>query len=151
MSCLRDGKINAKLKMVLLLVALLSIGGLEAGPSIAASTSPHWSILSESEPTYFKAGDTADAYVLIVRNDGGAPTTSGEAMTVTDTLPVGVTATKITAKGEGANSTGSPKYEMACTHVPVNGTVACTYEESAGHGRVLAGAVIVMTITVSIP
>lgn len=151
MSCLRDGKVNSKLKVVLLLVVLLSIGGVTAGPSIAASASPHWSILSESEPTYFKAGDTADAYVLIIRDDGGAPTTAGKAMTVTDTLPAGVTATKVAAKGEGANSSGSPKYELACTHVPVTGTVSCTYEEGLGHGRVLAGAVIVMTITVSIP
>jgi hypothetical protein len=151
MSCLRDGKVNSKLKVVPLLVALLSIGGVTASPSIAASASPHWSILSESEPTYFKAGDTADAYVLIIRDDGGAPTTAGEAMTVSDTLPAGVAATKVAAKGEGANSSGSPKYELACTHVAVTGTVSCTYEEGLGHGRVLAGAVIVMTITVSIP
>ena len=29
-----------------------------AAPSLAASPSPHWSIASESQPTYFKAGDS---------------------------------------------------------------------------------------------
>jgi uncharacterized repeat protein (TIGR01451 family) len=151
MSCLRDGKINSKLKVVLILAALLLISSVAVSPSIAASASPHWSIVSEAQPTYFKAGDAADAYVLIVRNDGGAGTTAGDPVSVTDTLPAGVTATEITAKGEGPNGSGSPKYGMACTHVPAAGTVGCVYEESAGHGRVLAGATLVVTITVSIP
>jgi uncharacterized repeat protein (TIGR01451 family) len=151
MSCLRDGKFNSTLKVILLLVALLSICGVTAGPSIAASVSPHWSIVSESEPTYFEAGDTADAYVLIIRNDGGGPTTAGDAVSVTDALPAGVTATKVTADGAGPNGTGSPTYELGCTPGPATQTVACIYEEGPGHGRVLAGATIVMTITVSIP
>jgi len=152
MGCLRDGASLVKIRWCIWLIATLMVaGGVEAGPSWASSASPHWSIVSESQPTYFKAGDPADAYVLIIRNDGAAPTTTGSATTVTDTLPTGVTATKVIVHGEAANSTGSPKYEMSCTHAPATGTVACAYEESAGHGRVLAGATLVMTITVSIP
>jgi uncharacterized repeat protein (TIGR01451 family) len=86
----------------------------ELAPAKAAPASPHWSILSESEPTYFRAGDTSDAYVLIVRNDGALPTTHGSVVTVTDTLPSGVTATSVSARGEAANGNGLPKYEMTC-------------------------------------
>jgi uncharacterized repeat protein (TIGR01451 family) len=70
-----------------------------AGSAKAAPASPHWSILSEAEPAYFRAGDTSDAYVLIVRNDGALPTTHGSVVTVNDTLPSGVTATCISATG----------------------------------------------------
>jgi hypothetical protein len=132
-----------------LAVAFVSCA-IEAGSSSAASASPHWSILSESEPTYFKAGDPADAYVLIVRNDGGAPTAHGSVVTVTDILPAEVTATKVTAVGEPANGTGLPKYEMACPTGPITGTVTCTYEEAPSRGRVPAGAMIVVTIRVAI-
>jgi hypothetical protein len=117
-----------------------------AVPATAAAQSPHWSILSESEPTYFKAGDTSDAYVLIVRNDGAGPTTHGSVVTVADMLPTGVTATGVSARGEAANGNGSPKYKMTCAITPVT----CTYEEDPSQGAVLAGATIVVTITVSV-
>jgi hypothetical protein len=130
-----------------LLLAVLALGAIGAAPGMAASASPHWSIGSEAEPTYFKAGDTSDAYVLIVRNDGAGPTTHGSVVSVTDTPPPGVTVTNVSARGEAANGNGSPKYVMTCTTAPVT----CTYEESASHGAVLAGTTIVVTVTVSIP
>jgi len=157
MGCLRDGATCSKAKWLSLTLAVLfaavCVGATAAS---AESASPHWGILSESEPTYFKAGDTSDAYVLIVRNDGGAATTHGSTVTVTDTLPADVTATKVTAEGEAANGSGSPRYELNCPQAPVTETVTCTYEEGvnkegAEQGRVLQGATIVMTITVSIP
>ena len=127
-----------------------------ATPAAASTTSPHWQILSQSQPTFFKAGDTSDAYVLIIRNDGGAATAHGSTVTVTDTLPAGVTATKVTASGEAANGDGLPKYAMTCPQIPVTGAVTCTYkegldEEHIEQGRILPGATIVATITVSIP
>jgi hypothetical protein len=128
--------------LVVLFALIASVGA----PSMAAAQSPHWSILSESEPTYFKAGDASDAYVLIIRNDGAAPTSHGSGVTVADTLPRGVTATGVSARGEAANGNGLPKYEMTCATVPVR----CTYEEGLSRGAVLAGATIVVTITVSI-
>ena len=152
MSCLGDGAIRLGAQGVAsLLGVLLACGGLEAVPVAAASSSPHWSIVSQSQPTFFKAGDASDAYTLIVRNDGGSATLPASTVTVTDALPSGVLATKISAHGEGPNGNGSPKYEMACPQGPVSGTVTCTYEESATHGSVLAGTTIVLTITVSVP
>jgi uncharacterized repeat protein (TIGR01451 family) len=147
----RDSTIRLKMKRVaLVLPALLALGCATPTSSLAASASPHWSIVSESQPTNFKAGDPSDAYVLIVRNNGEEPTAHGSTVTVTDTLPVGVTATKIAAEGEGANGSGTPRSEMTCPTGPVTGALTCTYEEGPERGPVLPGATIVVTITVSI-
>lgn len=157
MSCPRDGAIRPRIKwLASLLVAALALAGATAPASLAVLAAPHWSIVSESEPTFFHAGDTSDAYVLIVRDNGGSPTTHASTVTVTDTLPVGVTATKISAEGEAANGLGSPRYEMTCPHGPATGAVTCTYDEGVDEhgvdqGRILPGATIVLTITVSIP
>ncbi len=134
-----------------LLAALLVLAAIQASTANAVPASPHWSILSEAQPSYFRAGDTADAYVLIVRNNGAAPTAPGSVVTITDELPAGVTATKVAANGTAANGNGSPRYELACTAVPSTGPVSCRYEQNATHGRVLAGSMIVMTVTVAIP
>lgn len=142
---------RSRLLAMWLLAAFLFVGAVAASPSIAAPAAPHWSIVSQAQPTYFKAGDTADAYTLIVRNDGAMPTTHASTVTVTDALPAGVTATNISADGAAANGTGSPRYSMSCPEGPVTVTVACSYEEDAVHGPVLPGATIVLTITVSLP
>jgi hypothetical protein len=150
---LRDGAIRSRLgEVAMLLLVALAAGGIEGATAAAAPASPHWSILSESQPTYFQAGETSDAYVLIVRNDGGAPTTRGSVVTIADDLPQGVTATNVTAAGEAANGRG-PRYELECP--PEAEIVTCTYEEgldSEGteQGRVLSGTTIVMTIAVSV-
>ena len=140
----------AVLAVVLLALALLA-------PRTAAAAQPlaHWSILSESEPTDFVAGAATNSYVLLIRNDGAGPTTAESEVTVTDDLPAGVTATKVTAMGEGANGKGLPKYVLACPHGEVTGSVVCTYEEGLDEkgeeqGRILPGATITITIVVSI-
>jgi uncharacterized repeat protein (TIGR01451 family) len=138
-----------------LLAFVLALGGAEAQPAWAAPASPHWRILSESQPTYFKAGDPADAYVVIVHNDGGAPTAHASTVVITDTLPAGVMATKVAAEGEVANGGGALRYRLNCPTAPFTETVTCTYEEGldkAGdeQGRILQGATIVMTVTVAV-
>lgn len=88
MSCLGDGAIRFGAQGVAaLLGVLLASGSIEAATSKAAPASPHWSLVSESQPTFFKAGDASDAYVLILRNDGGEATSPGSAVTVADALP----------------------------------------------------------------
>ncbi len=133
------------------LIAVLIVGLAGASSSHASPPSPHWSIASESEPTYFKAGEASEAYALIVRNDGGIPTAKGSPVTITDSLPKGVTATKASAAGESANGTGFPNFELACSITAGAEVVTCTYEEGPTSGRVLAGATIVMTIRVAVP
>ncbi len=151
MSWFGDGALRLGAQVVVsLLGALLAFASIEAAPAIAVAPSPHWSIVSQSQPTFFNTSDASDAYVLIVRNDGGAATAHGSTVTVADTLPPGILATKIAAQGTGPNGGGSPGYEMACPEGPVAGTVTCVYEESAADGPVLAGATIVVTITVSV-
>jgi hypothetical protein len=153
MGCLCDGAIRSKLREVaMLLMAALAAGGIEASTVAAAAASPSWSILSESQPTYFQAGETPDAYVLIARDNGGAPTTHGSVVTITDDLPEGVTATSVTAEGEAANGRG-PRYALKCP--PETEIVTCTYEEGldsegTDQGRILSGSTIVVTIAVSI-
>jgi hypothetical protein len=132
----------------LLLAGALALVG--AAPSLAAPARPHWSILAESQPSYFAEEDPSAAYVLVVRNDGAAPTSQGSTVTITDRLPTGVKSTKVAARGEGANGMGSPRYEPSCESGSGTELVTCTYEEGPEHGPVLAGATIVVTITVAV-
>jgi hypothetical protein len=133
------------------LTTMLIVGMVGAAPSQASQPSPHWSILSESQPTYFKAGEASEAYVLIVRNDGGAQTTKGSPVTIVDGLPTGVTVTKALAVGESANGIGSPNFELPCSVTAGAERVICTYEEGPASGAILAGATIVVTIKVAVP
>jgi uncharacterized repeat protein (TIGR01451 family) len=136
---------------VIVLATMFLVALSDAGPSLATPPSPHWSVVSESQPTYFKAGDASEAYVLIVRNDGGAQTTEGSPVTITDRLPAGVTATKVTATGEAANGISSPTYELECPVAAGAELVTCTYEEGPASGPVSAGTTIVVTISVAVP
>jgi hypothetical protein len=133
-----------------LLATALAFAGVEPIPARATSAAPHWSIASEPEPTTFAAGAT-DAYVLIVRQDGAAPTARASTVTVTDSLPSGATAEKIAARAEAASGEASPRYTMACSPPPVTGTVACTYAETSSQARLLPGTTIVVTIAFSVP
>ena len=148
----RDGGIRLELlklsRAAWLLVAVLVLG--RASPALGQPAAPHWSIVSQAEPTFFKAGDAADAYRLVIRDDGALPTTRGSTVVVTDTLPAGVTATKVSARGEAANSSGSPEYEMTCPDAPIPEPVTCTYTDGVERGPILAGATIVVTIAVSV-
>jgi hypothetical protein len=150
MSCLGDGAVGGGAWGVIsLLAVVIALTLLEAPPANAAAA-PHWTIASESQPTFFKAGDPSDAYVLVARNDGGLPTTHGSTVTITDTLPAHVTATKITASSGPPNGAGVPIYTFACPTGPATGTIACTFEEGPTRGPILAGATITMTIVVSV-
>jgi hypothetical protein len=140
------------------LAVALALALLGAGPAVAAPAAPHWSIVSQSEPSSFEAGATADAYTLIIRNDGAMQTAHESTVTVTDTLPEAIPATgseevtaKVSSSGEGANGSGSPRYEMKCPEGSMTKAFTCTYQEGAKQGAVLPGARIVLTIRVSIP
>jgi hypothetical protein len=140
--------VSSLLPLAAVVLALSAIG---ASSSLAATVAPHWSIVSESQPTYFEAAGSSDSYVLVVRNDGGAPTAPGSIVTITDRLPEHVTTTKVTAEGEAANGNGLPSYEMSCSGGSGAELVTCTYEEGPSDGSVLAGATLVVTIVVAVP
>jgi uncharacterized repeat protein (TIGR01451 family) len=64
---------------------------LTAGPAVASPPTPVWGIIASSQPTNFAPGGKAQ-YLIEVTNVGSGPT-DGSAVTVTDTLPNGLTPT----------------------------------------------------------
>jgi hypothetical protein len=79
-------------------IGLLAMGVLLAafaGVSSASSASPpQWKIVSISDPTNFKLGDTEDSFILMAINVGGQAT-DGSTVTITDVLPAGLTAKRV--------------------------------------------------------
>ncbi len=65
---------------------------LTAGPAVAFAPTPAWGIIASSQPTNFVPGGKAQ-YLIEVTNVGSGPT-DGSAVTVTDTLPNGLTPTR---------------------------------------------------------
>jgi len=141
------------------LLVALAVALVAPTPVAAAPAAAHWSIVSQGEPSYFAPGASADAYRLVIRNDGGLETAHEGIITLTDTLPEAITAngrealasTGVTSAGEGANGNGLPRYTMNCPENGGLGTIVCTYEAGVGKAAVLPGATIVVTIKVSIP
>jgi uncharacterized repeat protein (TIGR01451 family) len=70
-----------------------------AGPAVASPPTPAWGIFATSQPTNFVPGGNA-RYLIEITNVGSGPS-DGSAVTVTDTLPNGLTPTGCT---EGYNS-----------------------------------------------
>ena len=101
-----------------------------AAPSAMSAQSPQWTVTAFSDPTNFAPGSGAggeDFYTVRVENTGGAPS-DGEAITVTDVLPVGLKTTAEPASGldyESATDT-SPAREMSCVGL------TCTYVGPVG-------------------
>jgi uncharacterized repeat protein (TIGR01451 family) len=121
-----------------LIVVLAVMGATLVSPvtSGAVAGQSHWVITSASSPTYFKPGDTADRYTVIATNDGSA---SASAVTVTDTLPSGVTATNISGFGKRELN-----FPLECSI----STLTCVIGESIP--EVAPGESVVITITVSV-
>jgi uncharacterized repeat protein (TIGR01451 family) len=97
-----------------------------------AEPAPGFRVESIPEPTNFSANDggcegSCDSYLIVVTNSGGR-VTDGSPITVTDTLPAGVTAEAATLSG--------PPGQVKNTSLPCDisspPTVTCTFE-----GRVL--------------
>jgi hypothetical protein len=83
---------------VALLSAALTLAALApaALPASADAAAPRWEVISLATPTNFNPNLAAGAnkYLNILTNVGDAPQ-SGEPLTITDTLPAGVTATAV--------------------------------------------------------
>jgi hypothetical protein len=102
--------------------------------TLATTTTPHWTVISTSAPTYFKTGDEGDYFDVFAVNDGGAAT-DGSAIKVTDNLPMGVTATAV--RGE---SYLNRRHQF----VPLNcGETTCEAIQSIPPGEVIEMKVIV--------
>jgi hypothetical protein len=115
----------------------------------AAAPSPHWVALSQAAPTDFHPGDTRDFYEVVAVNDGGAPTS--EPLTITDTLPAGVTVNAVNAFAErlGVSNTAATEFSAGCEQANATAgmvTVTCTTGISVPVGRS-----VVVNINVEIP
>jgi hypothetical protein len=102
------------------LVSLTTIAALvvSASPASAVTPAPAWQIRTLTSPTNISPANGAKLTVL-ARDVGGQPT-DGSTVTVTDTLPAGVTPTEAT--GSEPTFTGDT---MEC--VIAGQTVTCTY------------------------
>ncbi|HVC93509.1 MAG TPA: DNRLRE domain-containing protein, partial [Pirellulales bacterium] len=87
-------------------------------------------VVSSSHTGSFRQGDSADQYTLTASNSGAGPT-SGQ-VTVTDTLPTGLTPTAASGTGWSANISGS--------------TVTATRSDALANG----GSYPTLTLTVSV-
>ncbi|HEY5045291.1 MAG TPA: hypothetical protein VII53_05485 [Solirubrobacteraceae bacterium] len=99
----------------------VALGAPAAGAAAAAELSP----MSTHMPTFFTPGDLHDYYTLSVRN-AGSSTTDGTPVTVTDTLPAGVTAAEMA--GEGWTCPSASEFEggaaPTCSRTDVLGSRA---------------------------
>ncbi len=124
------------LKKLIPLAALLGAFAFTATPALALGT-PGWQIQTYAKPTAFlteqvegpdaNEGEDADEVVLIVSNVGGAPT-NGSTITITDTLPPGVT----------------QKNNHASSHT-------CTFSQTVGSMEALPPCEIRLAVSSSIP
>ncbi len=135
--------------VVLACAAVLSVS---VSPAWAEVGGPGWTISSRAVPTNFSAapsGEFPDGYNLLVRNSGSEPTNGGP-ITITDTLPAGISATKILGYdiGPGFNGSFGIKQQKPVLLECVLGspTVTCTDPASIPPGD---GLYVAITVTVS--
>jgi hypothetical protein len=101
--------------------------------SALATPGPGWSIQAIAQPTNLSPTGS-DGYTLIVTNVGSQPSRENEPVTIADTLPAGVQATRISGEEEGTGAT------LGCGTAPL---------QCVG-GMVPAGGVIVVRIGVTV-
>jgi uncharacterized repeat protein (TIGR01451 family) len=110
---------------------------------------PAWTVTVMSGPTNFAPGDDSgrDTYVVTATNSGGAPTNQGETVTLTDTLPPGIT---LETEGKGPlealrarDNAGNPK--LVCSEGP---PIVC--EDAQANFPIRPGESVVMNIPVDV-
>jgi uncharacterized repeat protein (TIGR01451 family) len=110
-------------KITIVLLALCAL--LASASQASAAEAPAWRFDVSSIPTKFKPGTPysaesgAPGYVLLATNVGTAPTKG--AITITDTLPAGLTVKAVTGFGNG----GTVNSKGTCTSVAP--TVTCVF------------------------
>ncbi len=89
----RSRSIAVRLLTAPLPVALALMAWAGATPALAGT--PHWEVITRSAPTYLAPGEKGEIVTVLV-NLGDAPViaTPAEPVTITDTLPAGVEATR---------------------------------------------------------
>jgi hypothetical protein len=119
-------------RLVFSVLALVVSGCVLAGSAVAVTPGAGWSIDSLARPSSFSVGDNArcsisvtecDEYVVAVTNAGSQPTQEGGTVTLTDTLPAGLTVQGIVFYDSGVGRLGiNPVTNLAplfCTTTPL--------------------------------
>ena len=117
--------------------------------SSAAAGPPHWIATIQAAPTDLHPGDNRDFYEIVAANDGPA-STSGP-ITVTDTLPAGVTVNVngITATYEGGTPNDPPEpFQEPCEQASEGPVVTVTCRTGAA---VPSGRAVAVNVNVSVP
>src|SRR5665213_2700650 len=130
----RSGRMSgACAALVTVLAGLLAFG---ASPALAAESGPQWTVTAVSNPTNFPLGDHSgdNVYKVTVTNTGGTPS-DGSVITVTDTMPEGLTLAPAGASGVDQISGNA----LSCVGL------TCTYS-----GSVVADDFLTITIPVDI-
>jgi uncharacterized repeat protein (TIGR01451 family) len=79
----------------------MALAGAAAGRASAFTTSPSWTVTAISVPTIFTAGDeSGEAYYRVVVTNTGDAASDGSPVTITDTLPGGLTLATAGASGK---------------------------------------------------
>jgi len=136
----------------ILLGAFVALLVWAAPPALAASSAgpAQWFITSVSGPTYFKPASKSDVYIVTATNVGGE-STSGP-VTITDTLPTGVTATRAPYDSGPEGGEAFTETPLDCPSSPPPSapeSFTCTYADEAGH-QVAPGDTLSFTIPVEV-
>jgi hypothetical protein len=143
------GLIKKSAVAVLLAVGLLLVSVCTAAFGAEAER-PEWRIMSVAGPSHFKPGDTEDILSVMAVNVGGKAT-DGSTVTITDTLPAGLTATSVEGydiyKGLGL---GVPKFlsPLSCEGTSV---VSCNETVPVDGGNTLYVEIHVSEIGSGLP
>jgi hypothetical protein len=117
--------------------------------ALAAPSGPGWSIQSVAQPTNLSSTGS-DSYVLIVTNVGSRPSRSGAPVAISDTLPLGVNATRISgeevATGGGLACSTVP-LQCVAGEVPAGETAIVRINLSVEEGRTVQGASNVASVS----
>jgi hypothetical protein len=120
---------SARRLTVVFAVTILSAA--TAPASAAPMPKPAWSVRSVAVPTNFKPGDKKnDHFYEVTVANGGAAVTDGSPITLSDTLPAGLTVKGIELPLPV--SAGSPEFGSTACKSEISGevsTVTCTIEE----------------------
>src|SRR5579862_4552973 len=88
---------HARVLIILLIVVCVMIVASSSASAAIIAPSPSWAIQSSASPTNFTPGDETglDQYAVYITNSGNEPTDRSP-ITITDTLPAGLTVQHIT-------------------------------------------------------
>jgi hypothetical protein len=127
----------------LLLISIVLVAAF-APASASAAEGPQWRVMAVSEPTNIAPGQKGNLLLWVVNVGGGA--TDGSAITITDTLPAGLTAEGISGDDmykHRAEAGQGGEGSLSCMTSPALG---CSYAGT----QVDPGDVLLITISVSV-